>query len=354
VRDGFEEQAKVPPASALTYPFEAGPEFGEAVDIAPGVKWLRLPLGGALRFINVWAIAEEDGWAIVDTGLGGQDTRQTWKQAFAGPLAGRSVSRVFVTHMHPDHSGMAGWLTRKFDCRLWMARLEFLTCRSLAADTGHEAPAEALEFYRAAGWNEDAIEHYRSRFGNFGRWLHVLPNSFRRLNDGERIEVGGHEWEVVVGSGHSPEHACFYCRDLNLLISGDQVLPRISSNVSVFPTEPDADPLRDWITSLARIKTRVPDDVLVLPAHNDPFFGLHARLDQLIEGHELGLERLREQLAEPKRSIDVFATLFRARIDDEVLGAATGESLAHLNCLIGRGQAVRTLDDAGVAWYRAV
>ena len=340
-------------ARGLTYPFDQGPTSREAVEAAPGVKWLRMPLGGRLAFINVWAIAEEDGYAIVDTGIGGAETVQAWREAFKGPLEGRPATRVFVTHMHPDHIGMAGWLTRKYDCRLWVTRLEFLTCRSLAADTGREAPEDGLRFYRAAGWDAEALETYRARFGFFGKALHALPDSYHRLRDGDEVEIGGRAWRVVVGSGHSPEHACLYCPELKLLISGDQVLPRITSNVSVFPTEPDANPLDDWLTSLARIKARVPDDVLVLPAHNDPFFGLHARIDALIEGHERSLERLRAAIAEPKRVIDVFGVLFRAAIDDTVRSIATGESLAHLNYLIARGEAVRTTDENGVDWYRA-
>jgi glyoxylase-like metal-dependent hydrolase (beta-lactamase superfamily II) len=255
--------------------------------------------------------------------------------------------------MHPDHIGMAGWLTRKFDCRLWISRLEFLMCRSLAADTGREAPADALDFFRAAGWDEEALETYRARFGGFGRALHALPDSYQRMTDGDEIRIGGHLWKIVVGSGHSPEHACLWCPDLNLIITGDQVLPKISSNVSVFPTEPNGDPLTDWLTSLARIKGQVPDEVLVLPAHNDPFFGLHARIDHLISGHERGLARLRQLICEPKRAVDVFRALFRRQIDNNLLGLATGESLAHLNCLIARGQAVRTRDQNGVDWYRA-
>ncbi len=353
MRDGIEETGGELARPRLSYPFETTPGPGEAVDVAPGVKWLRMPLGGPLQAINVWAIRDGEGWAIVDTGIAGVPTRDAWRAAFQGPLEGRPVTRVFVTHMHPDHIGMAGWLTRKFDCQLWITRLEFVTCRSLALDTGREAPEVALKFYRACGWDEDAIDQYKTRFGGFGRGLHVLPDSFRRLNDGERIRIGDHDWEVVVGCGHSPEHASLWCADLKLMISGDQVLPKISSNVSVFPTEPEADPLSDWLTSLAAIKPRVPDEVLVLPAHNEPFHGLHARLDHLVAGHERGLARLAKTLAEPRRVVDVFSVLFRRPIGPELLGLATGESLAHLNCLRKRGLALRERDEAGIDWYRA-
>ena len=351
MRDGFQSDAAGP--SGLTYPFAQGPKDGEAVEIAPGVLWMRMPLGGSLAFINVWAVRDEGGWTLIDTGLQGPQTTESWRRVFAGPLAGAPVRRVIVTHMHPDHIGMAGWITRKFHCRLWITRTEYMMCRMLAGDTGREAPEDGVEFYRAAGWDQDALDTYSAKFGGFGRALHALPDSFRRLTDGQKITIGGHEWRVVVGAGHTPEHACLHCPELKLFISGDQVLPRITTNVSVFPTEPDGNPLDDWLTSLARIRSIVPDDVLVLPAHNDPFRGLHARIDEIIRFHQDSLARLERLIVQPKRAVDVFGALFKRQITPEVLSMATGESLAHLHWLMAHGRANRERDAQGVDWYRA-
>ena len=350
----------------LDYPLGEAPAPGAAREVVPGVLWLRMPLPFTLNHINLWAIADEDaqgsGWAVVDTGTKTPEALAAWRSLIApdGPLAatpqGARITRVICTHMHPDHVGMAGWLTRKFQCRLWMTRLEYLTCRTLAADTGREAPEDAIRFYRAIGWNEEALDVYRTRFGRFGRYLHALPDSYRRIADGERLRIGAHDWQVVVGRGHSPEHACLHGPALGLLISGDQVLPRISSNVSVHPTEPDANPLAEWIESLDRLRGNLPDDLLVLPAHGEPFRGLHARLDRLTQGHETGLERLRRSLAQgPKRAIDVFGALFARPIDShgDLLGMATGESLAHLNYLLSIGAARRERDTDGVWRYHA-
>ena len=342
----------------LSYPFTAPPAPGDTLEVAPGVRWIRMPLPFLLDHINLWAIDDGDhGWALVDTGIRNQTTIDHWRKLFANAPDQRSISRVFVTHMHPDHVGMAGWLTRKFGCRLWITRLEYLVCRMLVSDTGREAPDEAIAFYRAAGWGEDAIETYRARFGDFGNHIYCLPDSHRRLRDGEEIRIGAHDWRVIVGHGHSPEHACLYCPALKVLISGDQVLPRISSNVSVYPTEPDANPMADWLESLDKLEREVPDDVLVLPAHNECFRGLHARLRQLRDGQAETLDRLRAALSRPCRATDVFGALFARSIDGApadtmLLGMATGESLACLNYLMARGEVVRSRDDDGVDWYR--
>jgi len=350
----LQEPSPPKPKDPLDYPFEAVPPRGTTLEVAPGVHWIRMPLPYALDHINLWALDDDAGWAIVDTGTRTDENAQVWRELFAHAPDQRGITRIFVTHMHPDHVGMAGWLTRKFNTRLWMTRLEYMSCRVMVSDTGREAPPEAIEFFRQAGWGEAAIERYRLRFGNFGKHIHALPESFRRLRDGETLRIGQHDWRVIVGTGHSPEHACLYCADLKVLISGDQVLPRISSNVSVHPTEPDADPMSEWMASIEKLRREVPDDVLVLPSHNEPFRGLHLRLDRLAEGQHKAFNRLREALgSEPRRVVDVFGALFSrpiAETDTGLLGMATGETLACLNYLIARGEATRTLRD-GVNWY---
>jgi glyoxylase-like metal-dependent hydrolase (beta-lactamase superfamily II) len=345
-------QHQMEPRAALIYPIGPPPVAGQMIEVAPGVHWLRMSLPLALNHINLWALEDGAGWTLVDTGMHTEETATAWQSVLSGPLGDSPVQRVICTHMHPDHIGMAGWLTRRFVCPLWTTRLEYLTCRTLVADTGREAPPDALRFYHAAGWDAEALEHYKARFGGFGKMVYALPDSYRRIVDDMDLRIGARVWRAVIGRGHSPEHLCLYCPELRLLISGDQVLPKISSNVSVFPTEPEADPLTEWLDSLAAIKRRVPDDVLVLPSHNEPFYGLHARLDQLMAGHERSLQRLGQELVAPKRAIDVFSLLFRRRVVGDLLVMATGESVAHLNCLLRRGAAIREMDADAVAWYR--
>jgi len=354
--DGLEDTAAAEPRAkpALVYPLGEPPPPGVAREVAPGVHWIRMPLPFVLQWINLWLIEDGDGWTIVDTGMALEDSRNHWRAIFEATLNGKPVTRVICTHMHPDHMGLAGWICRKFGASLSMSRLEYVTCRMLVADTGREAPEEGVKFYRAAGWNEDALDSYRVRFGGFGKGVSRIPDAYKRLSDGDVIQIGGRDWHIITGHGHSPEHVCLWQKELKLFISGDQVLPRISSNVSVFPTEPDADPLADWLDSCRKLRATLPNDLLVLPSHNEPFMGLHERLDHLIDGHERALARILNRIQQgPKRPIELFGALFARKIGPELLGMATGEAIAHANCLIGRGQ-VRLVETDGAMRYEAV
>lgn len=338
----------------LTYPWGRDVTLspGTPEEIAEGVYWARIPMPGSLDHINVWLLEDGEGWTVVDTGLDLPEAREAWELLFAGVMGGKPVLRVICTHMHPDHVGLAGWITRRFDCDLWMARAEYMLCRMMAADTGRPAPEEGIDFYRALGYTEEQLDNYKEKFGGFGQWISKLPENYQRMEDWETITIGGRYWQVIVGSGHSPEHVCLYCPALKLLISGDQVLPKITPNVSVFPTEPQGDPLKSWLRSNARIREVLPDDMMVLPAHETPFYGLHIRLTQILESHKRDLVKLYDWLAEPRRVVDCFPALFKREITGGLLGMASGETLAHLNCLLFRRQIERKRDDNGVDWYQ--
>ncbi len=339
-------------AVPIQYEFDAKPAAGETQQIADGVHWLRMPLPFALDHINLWLFRDHDKWVIVDSGIGTDFSKDVWRDVFTGAMGGDPASHVVVTHLHPDHVGCAGWLTEHFDVDLWMTREEYMLCRILVGDTGRNAPEEGVGFYRAAGFGDEAIANYRRMFGMFGRFVAPLPEAYRRLRDGMTGPVGDHDWEVVVGRGHSPEHACFYSEELNLFVSGDQVLPSISANVSVYPTEPEANPLKDWIDSLRAMKSRVPEDVLVLPAHGKPFRGAHIRIDELVNEHLTKLDALLEYCSEPRRTVDTFPALYRARISNDNLMFATGEAVAHLNYLLNEDLISAEQDNDGVNWYR--
>jgi len=324
---------------------------------------------GGLNHINLWILDDGDpgspergpgqaepgsgGIAIVDTGLNIAPAREAWDTLFAGPLVGRKVTRILCTHFHPDHLGLAGWLAERFGVRLWMTRGEWLFGRMLTADVRDAPPAEARAWQRAAGWTEARIEEETAKgWGRFASMVSPVPVAHVRMQEGDRIAIGVRRWRVVVGSGHSPEHACLVDDEGKFLIAGDQVLPRITSNVSLSLSEPEGDPLGDWLASIAKLR-QLPDDLLVLPSHGEPFTGLHARLDALAAGHRGRLDALHLHLAAPRRAVDCFSVLFGRKIDDGSLGLATGEALAHLRHLEVQGKAASEERD-GVRWYRAV
>lgn len=338
--------AEPPPAAeerrGLLYPLGRWtPLAGALHEVVAGIFWLRLPLPFSLDHINLWVLDDGDGWAIVDTGLNTPGGKQAWEALFAGPLAGRPISRVIVTHYHPDHLGLAGWLCARWGVPLEIARTEFLLARTLMLDVRDAPPPEAVNFYARAGWPADKLDAFRKRgWGHFALGVAGLPTGFQRIRDGDVLGIGGRAWRVVTGRGHSPEHSCLVCDEANVMIAGDQVLPRITSNISVYPTEPGADPLGDWLDSLDVLQ-RLDSGLLVLPAHNEPFEGLHIRLDQLRADHHDKLDKLEAHCAAPTTVFDTFGTLFRRPVGEGEVTMATGEALAHLHWLEARGRVAR-------------
>ncbi|MDB4214023.1 MBL fold metallo-hydrolase [Octadecabacter sp.] len=337
----------------IRYPWPDPPEHGRANEIADGVLWMRLPLPMALDHVNVYALDDGDGWTIIDTGFDSKKTRAIWEDLRAGPLAGKSVTRVIGTHHHPDHIGLAGWF-QDAGAELAMPRTAWLMARMLTLDEQPAYPLRSIEFYERAGMDTTILAKRRSdRPFNFADCVHPMPLGFTRLREGGTIRMGGRTWDIRMGNGHAPEHATFWSQSDNLVIGGDQLLPSISPNIGVYPTEPDADPLAEWIEACERLAPFARADQLVLGGHKLPFTGLPKRLQQLIENHHGALKRLVTHIETPQRAGDCFKVLFKRDIGEGEYGLALVEALAHLNHLHQTGQATRVLRD-GAFWFQAV
>jgi len=341
----------------LDYPLgDTLPAAGTVYQVAPGVRWLRMGLPFALDHINLWLLEDEfeqeggvvRGWTAIDCGISNDATRALWEQVFANGLDGLPIVRVLVTHCHPDHVGLADWLCQRWQAPLWMTIGEYASARMMSASLPGANGASMLPHFQRNGLVDPvAVEQMRGRKGHYGALVPSVPHAFTRIQDQQTITIGGRGWRVITGFGHSPEHAALHCAELNLLISGDMVLPRISTNVSVFPLEPQANPVQQYLDSLKKF-SGLPDDVLVLPSHGKPFRGLHTRIGQLFDHHAARLEEVMEACARPCSAVDIVPIMFKRALDAHQLGFALGEALAHLHQLWQAGKLRRTLDADGV------
>lgn len=330
----------------LRYPYQEPPAFGTTQELAPGVFWLQMPLPMSLKYINLYLIEDTDSWTIVDTGIRGQETQQLWEEIFASQLGGKPVTRVICTHMHPDHTGQSGFVCEHWQAPLFMSYSEYYQARSMGNMMRDGGNWQMSEYFLRAGIEPEFLEQMRSNRSNFAPEPEdrPLPPSFVRLTDGDTLEIGDNDWQVITGSGHSPEHVCLYSKALRIFISGDQILPIITSNVSVQPMEPFANPMVGWLESHERFKQLLPNDMLVLPAHNLPFYGAHERLQQLIDHHEDRMLILEENCVEPQRAVDLLPHLFARELEGHSRFMALGECIAHLHCLMTRSRIKRQLD----------
>ena len=343
------------PAPQIRYPWEAPPDEGAAIEVAPGVLWMRLPLPMRLDHVNVYALDDGDGWTVIDTGFDTRRSRAIWEDLMAGPLRGRPIRRVIVTHHHPDHVGLAGWLQSAHGAELAMPRLAWFMARMLLLDEEELPSQEALAFWRSMGMDAEIYERRATqRPYNFADVVAPMPTGFTRISDGEVITIGGRSWDVRFGDGHAPDHATFWSRDDDLVLGGDQLLPSISPNLGVHPTEPAADPVGDWLDSCARLATFAEDRHLVLPGHKLPFRGLPMRMRQLAENHTSALARLLEHLETPRKAGECFVPIFKREIGGDQYGLALSETAAHLNHLLRKGRVHREKGEDGAWLWRRV
>jgi glyoxylase-like metal-dependent hydrolase (beta-lactamase superfamily II) len=345
--------------SQLHYPLaDTLPAQGTTLEVAPGIRWIRMALPFALNHINLWLLRDEQdgraGWTVVDCCISAPESRAQWEAIFESQLDGLPVLRVVATHMHPDHVGLAAWLCERWQCPLWMSSTDYLAARVASSTTnGFGGEAAALHFQSHGLIDADSLAKIRERAAYYPNLVPSMPTSYVRMQDGDTIRIGAQVWRCIAGYGHAPEHIALHCADARVLIAGDMVLPRISTNVSVFDMEPEGNPLALFLASL-RAMQHLPADTLVLPSHGKPFLGLQVRLNQLHEHHA---ERLAETkaacYAEPLSAAALVPKMFKRELDLHQLTFAIGEALAHLHLLWLAGELTRSRGVDGVWRFKS-
>jgi glyoxylase-like metal-dependent hydrolase (beta-lactamase superfamily II) len=341
---------------SLQYPWPETPPPGETIEVAPGIRWLSMPLPFQLDHINLWLLedagssGEEAGWTVVDTGIGDSRTRALWEKLFA---KFQPVKRVILTHYHPDHAGNADWICKTFGVEMWTTQGEYLTAHAVRSSGAGYTSDAVLSVFKKNGLDEGHSRSMAAMRGNnrYSALVPEFPFSYRRIIEGDIVRIGGHAWRAIIGHGHAPEHLSLFSDQLNTVIAGDMLLSTISTNVSVWSIDPEGDPLRLFLESIARYRD-LPEDVLVLPSHGKPFRGARARVRQLEEHHEAHFRELKEALKEkPKSAGELLGVLFRRPLDSHQTFFAMGEAIAHLHYLYYAGKARRAIGPDGVMRY---
>ena len=326
------------PPDTLRYPFATPPEAGSFIEVAPGILWTRIALPFQLNHVNIYLIDDGDGWAVIDTGIDNKATRAAWEALSAGPLAGRKITRLIVTHFHPDHIGLAGWLCERFDMPMLTTQTSYLGCLNISLSPGALDAKPYRDFYLRHGLDEYTTNLVTTNGHGYLRMVSPLPPTFQRIVAGDTLKIGGRKFEVLTGDGHAPEQAMLWCAEEKIFLAADQVLAKITPNVSVWAVDPDGDPLGLYLRSL-RALHQLPEDALVLPGHQLPFYGLHKRADELAAHHESRCQLIEDAARERLHcSADFVPVLFKRALDPHQMSFAFSEALAHVNYMLGQGR----------------
>jgi len=342
-----------PAADSLRYPWDQHPGEDQVVEVVPGVLWIRLKLPFRLNHVNIYLLADGDGWAMVDSGFGNEESIAAWTALFEGRLAGVTISRLIVTHSHPDHVGLAGWVVERFGCPLFMSQVEYLqSVYHQNRGTEERKQAQRL-FFRRHGMDENLTDRLLGRGQDYLKRVSTLPASYRRISHGDEISIGTRRFKVITGGGHALDQVMLYCAADKLFLSADQVLSKISPNVSVWAVEPEQNSLGEYLASLASLTTTLPYDLLVLPGHGVPFYGLKTRIKQLADHHEERCRLIADACREtPKTSAELVPVVFHKHVlDPHQMGFAAGELIAHVNYMLVEGRLTAEETD-GMLYYR--
>ena len=339
--------------NAPAYLFEGLPGSGETWEVASGIWWIRMPLPFKLDHVNLWILADGDGWTVVDVGVSNKQTKLLWPQIEKKHgCASLPIKRLICTHYHPDHMGLAGWFCDRHEISLMTTLEEWMTARLYCLETKESKSAQMLPFFKRAGFSEDQIKWVMQGLPKYKSYADMPPHNFKSIIGGDVLRINGELWKVITTEGHSVKQVCLYCSDRNVLISADQVLPRITPNVSIQVQEPDANPLKGFLDSLDHFST-FPADTLVLPSHGSPFYGLLERVDMMFEHHKKRLDLVLRACSRQVSGVDILEKMFTRQLDNHQVFFALGEALAHVQLLMHKGIIKRTIDANGIYRYKA-
>ena len=347
----------------LHYPLgDTLPEEGRCIEVAPGIKWIRMALPFALNHINLWLMRDAletdngrvEGWSVVDCCISRPESKAQWESIFTNELEGMPILRVIATHMHPDHIGLAHWLCERWKVDLWISATDYQVARmACMGDNGFGGERSAAYFAQHGLNDPESVASIRARTNYFPSLVPSMPESYHRMMDGTVLHIGGRMWRCISGYGHAPEHIALYCDELQVLIGGDMMLPRISTNVSVYEQEPEANALKLFLDSIDKFRA-LPEATLTLPAHGKPFTGLHTRITQLHDHHRERINEVMQACAAKACSAhDIVPIMFKRELDLHQMTFAMGESVAHLHLLWFEGKLKRRLGEDGVYRFHA-
>ena len=339
--------------SQIRFPHQNFPEHKLLVELTPGIYWVRFNLSSVVSHVNAYILRDGNGITIIDTGISSIDCKQIWEKIFIDEFKGVKVNRLIITHHHPDHLGLLGWFHERFQAEIWSSRVAWLTARMLTLDVHETTSLDVLSFWYGAGMPGSLLsKKKKERPFNFCDYVDPIPLGYRRIVDHERIFIGDNCWQINFGHGHAPEHLTLHCPELNIFISGDQILPGISPNLSVYPTEPNANPVGEFIETCEKLLKIEDREYLVLPGHNLPFWGLKVRIKQLLNHHYAALSRILDFLTlEPGTAADIFSSLYLRKIRESEYSLALGEAVGHLNYLWHQKKISRNIKKDGRIYY---
>ncbi len=314
--------------------------------VLPGILMFTLPVDYGIDHVNIYLIRDGEGWCLFDTGADCEAARALWLRALAGPLAA-GLTRIIVSHHHPDHLGLAVWLQERTGAPILMREEELAVAWQTHVASASDR-AYCIDFMRRHGLAPEAAQQVVGGVLQ-SNMACAVPERVEPLEAGQTLHIGDHAFDVLVLGGHSIAQICLYEPRLRLLLTGDQLLERITPNIGVWPYG-ETDPLPRYLDSLRIIAGMEIEHVL--PAHHRVYHAGVERAHGLVAHHQRALRKFMARLgAGGMNATELSYAVYGAQGDPLHGYLAMGETLAHLLWLARSGYVRGEETSAATRWY---